>query len=272
MSFTSSGGSSSEKLPCKIIQCAPKIRNINTGEIINGCSSNKCLFPSEVKKQFFDSINWNKLKDNIFMYMNSFIRQVRDVQDIMDQLESLYESKELIQVSLDSDSKHFCDDISVFFKVEQGENAIPLFHISLHSLTPKYTKISHYNACTYYHKGTSSNMGMFHYKIDTIDGTALSHKNKPYKAFTFMMNPSIRYAFDTNTYKFNNLDSPDNLIYNEELRNKVDELHNLLYNRFVNYWNSFILPEILKPITGGRKTRKYKNKKRKYRRSIRKTL
>jgi len=268
MSSTSSG-----ELSCEIIPCAPKIRNINTGEIINGCSSDKCLVPSDVKKQFFNSVNWNKLKDNIFTYMNLFILHLMDVKDIMDQLDLLYGSNELIQELYDSDSTHFCDDISVFFKVKREEDAIPLFHISLHSLIPKYTKISHYNACTYYQKGASSNMGLFHYKIDTIDGTALSRKNNPYKAFTFAINPTIRFAFNTNSYRFDNLDSSyHSRTYNLELRNKVDELHNLLYNRFVNYWNYFILPEILIPTTGGRKTRKYKNKKRKYRRSTRKTL
>ena len=130
-------------------------------------------------------------------------------------------------------------DVTV--KSVESKDAIPLFHISLHSLIPKYKKTSHYNACTYYQKGASSNMGLFHYKIDTIDGTTLSHKNMPYKAFTFMDNPTIRFAFNINSDRFNNLDaSYHSRTYNLELRNEVNELHNSLYNRFVNYWNYFI--------------------------------
>ena len=113
-------------------------------------------------------------------------------------------------------------------------------------------------------------MGAFHYKIHTIDNkTRIPPKYMPYKQFIFEGTGDIPYYFQINTDRFNNLDDDT---YSIELRDEVNILHNLLYNKFVSFWNYYILPEILTHLGGGRKTRKYKNKKRKYRRSIRKTL
>lgn len=219
----------------------------------------------------YDSIIWNKI--NIGHFKN-FAQLLEQDSQIMNLMESVYNmikipgSDDILVKFINSDeSKRDCDDrVAGFFLRCIGD--IPtgthtqIFHISLHSRIPKWD-----HGCKYY-KSTPADirnpetfLGPFHYKIDRVsplgdyalssknyksDGSNKSRKCRDDNHHKLPNKPFKRLFYDESCYFIENDDEFRNksaLLYNPD----CEYLHKLIYNKFIDFWNTKILPQVKIP-------------------------
>ena len=166
--------------------------------------------------------------------------------------------------SISNNGDHtFCNDINYSFSIPNRNNRYyRIFHIALHSKASKYeigNRRSKY-ICKYFEKKITNDIvedgdgsGPFHYKIDNpnrkTDNSGLINiihlangkvssidtmkaPFKPFKANTIC-------RFDNNNEEFIVPTS-----FNKFLSEHDYALHNYIYNKFVDFWNNNILPEV----------------------------
>jgi hypothetical protein len=218
----------------------------------------------------YDSIQWKNIN---ISYFNNFAQLLEEDSQIMNLMESVYNMRKipgsdniLVKFINSDNSKRDCDDrVAGFFLRCIGDlttgTHTQIFHIALHSRMPKWD-----DGCKYY-KSTPSNiknpetfLGPFHYKIDRVSplgNHAMSSKdymsdtsnNRKCKSENFdklKNQPFKRLFYDESCYFIEN---------DDEFRNKTvlllnpdcEYLHKLIYNKFIDYWNTKILPEVKIP-------------------------
>jgi hypothetical protein len=158
----------------------------------------------------------------------------------------------------------FCNDINFSFSIPNKKiKEYRIFHIALHSKASKHEKgpLRSKYICKYFEKPTTNGIvedghgdtsGPFHYKIDNpnrkdnsglinIVNLANSKLNPintlkaPFKKFEVNNNG----RFNVNNEKFKIPISFDKILTDSEY-----DLHNYIYNKFVDFWNNNILPEV----------------------------
>jgi hypothetical protein len=178
------------------------------------------------------------------------------------------ENKLFIIKSISKNDDHtFCNDINFSFSIRNKKNKdYRIFHIALHSKASKYEigKLRSRYICKYFEKKITNGMveegdgsGPFHYKIDNpnrktenlgiINIVGLANGNvspidtmkAPFKTFEANANS----GFDNNSAGFNKPIGFDKFLSNDDYA-----LHNYIYNKFVDFWNNNILPDVRKMI------------------------
>jgi len=186
--------------------------------------------------------------------------------------------------NLVKDQNRKCNDFNFAFRIEcqtdagnvndKATHTIRLFHIAIHPEKPKYFQIEKADqaitrsmfTCGFFPKkegDLESESGSFHYKIDNYVlpikvnsancNKKLEENSCPFKPFV----PSTTTAgmFELiDDMLFQNVSFPNE--FNIELQQHFVILHSFIYNKFIQFWNTFVFPQVRK-IPGG-KSRKLK--------------
>ena len=255
---------------CELNECIPSVYNDEKREIrCNTYNSLACFEPSETDVKFYRAIgNWNILKDNIDTFMDRFKtllneKYTNNEEGFKDLFNGLYsfterEKEEVFKTSniVKGDNFVKCGDINYAFSISCRKDSktiigkeYRIFHIALHSEKSKYESLSRDNivtrsmwSCAYYKKSNSDDQGTgaLHYKIDNQIGVEKANsKNCPKKnnevECPFKLFKNRGYIFENNTDNFENIG-----IVPLEKRDGINQLHNMIYNWFIFFWNENI--------------------------------
>jgi putative sterol carrier protein len=300
-----------EEDPCNKNCTAHYMNQNNELEECMEIKNKELCFTSDGYEEFYSNIKWNKLAAIIekkFEEFNALLtREYRDENSVFQRLfKNVFsivdnklkpprdrlndEDKLFIKKSISKNDDHkFCNDINYSFSILNRNNKeYRIFHIALHSKASKYEigKQRSKYICKYFEKKITNGIvedgdgsGPFHYKIDNpnrkdnsgliniVDLTSgkvspIDTMKAPFK--TFDDNNNCR--FDNNNEEFIIPTSFDKILTDDDYA-----LHNYIYNKFVDFWNNNILPEvhvnsskvikIQKHIRGKLTRRRYKKQK-----------
>ena len=282
-------------MSCDEIKCAPTVLDDDV-KVTCDISHQSCHTANEQTKLFYDRIHWPSLHQHMKNtdFMQQFLTTLEKDSLVVSLINELYDfnlenETNILKTSMvESNNAIHCDDITLIVDLYKtapkgkSKQKCRLFHISLHPEKPKYSlgKRRSLSACGYYEKvageNNEDNSGPLHYKIDTLQwcagkGKDLKEDERPYKKLMI----ENTYRFQTNTDPFSLL---DNFTYLDKTKlDQLNELHNIIYNQFVVFWNTtmvsntFIVPPL--PVqtssrkqksTKSKSKRKGKNKKKFY--------
>lgn len=250
-------------------KCVPGYVDDRDGKYIacDGYNESECLTGKDYKL-FYNSLNWNDVKSKLEIAMNKFNRSIITNDRIMELLQNVYNDGKPFKnygdffFKIDSiagkNSHKFCDDLNFSFNMpcsdpnNKGTLGMfyTLFHIAFHSEKSRYImgKLRSNYACAYYEKKYEGDEGTspFHYKIDNtfapIKYTKGSSKNgwscasafrdeskpPPFKALLLNKTNPILFKHDYDDFTNNG---------NHPFSDECKELHLLLFNLFITFWN-----------------------------------
>ena len=215
----------------------------------------------------FDNVNWTAINKKHFI---SFRDELEKDETIMSLIDEVYEHERHgkgphidVQNIVNDLNYHNCNDRSFGFFLPCHNTASKtyhsqIFHISLHSREPNYNETT--GVCEFIKCRTDDyeSCGAFHYKIDRIvpianfaisskhyTGNPSSSKDNCKKADHH--NILIKKPFKIFIHDHNCNFTPNNFDFSIShiLSPNCHELHKLIYNKFVSYWNSTILPSVI---------------------------
>jgi len=239
---------------------------------------------SKIEKDKFEEFNQiltNEYKDRSstfhtlfnksFSIVDNKLKEPRDRLNYDDVNDLLFRITDI--TSQKGDDKKYCGDINYSFSINvptksnDGFYNYRLFHIALHSKASKYVSgntRSKYS-CKYFEKKTTAadtgdGSGPFHYKIDNPHDRA-DKDNKPKNILYMGVRKAIEKYIQTEFSPFKSFmikddakfENNDNKFikppsYKYHLNNDDYALHNYIYNKFVDFWNNNILPDVRKMI------------------------
>lgn len=232
----------------------------------------KC-FTDTPYENFYNKIDWMLLHSIIERKADEFSIVCGDDPILYDMINrcynpqhSIYGGRLFLAKQSNSGNANYCNDIIISFKIPcirgKVNSNFQLFHIALHSRMPYFNKTDDRNvyACGYGIKNvTNVDCGPFHYKIDnncvnlgdflnmapekgcyTSFGFSIFDTEKsPYKKFIFNQKNA---TFINNTELFN-IPGPSPV----SIDGSCMDIHRRIYSKFVNFWNTSILPEVILP-------------------------
>lgn len=208
----------------------------------------------------YTKIHWRKINKVHFDTFGKLLEQDKQIMDLIN-IVYKYETRPqqiiLVESIVKGVNNTLCEDVNIGFnllchEVKGGTGNLlksQIFHIALHSRKPKWTES---DGCQKWPLDTSKayiNFGPFHYKIDRVEPlihSASSQKCKSdeiKKKIDEMSIPYKQFNYDDQCYFLAN----DDKFTNDDILNLYPEceyLHKLIYNKFINYWNTTILPVV----------------------------
>ena len=269
------------------------------------CSSNEeACFTDTAHTAFYDRMNWANLASIITYKLKEFNEECSADETIKNYVRTLFNYDHTINQPLfiitpltKNENLTKCHDLNFSFGLACGPPTKPsikpqkptefrIFHIALHSRASKYKigKTRSQDTCGFYKReGTSS--GPFHYKIDNnqrdlteftskslcIAAKKFSETQSPYKEFSY--NDNFRFTENDGNADVNHgFTVPAGTVVSPQCL----EFNKYMYNKFVGFWNQYILPEIYGSTSsssslGGRKLNLSKKRRRSNRRTNRRT-
>ena len=211
----------------------------------------------------YTKIHWRKINKVHFDTFGKLLEQDKQIMDLIN-IVYKYETRPqqiiLVESIVKGVNNTLCEDVNIGFnllchEVKGGTGNLlksQIFHIALHSRKPKWTES---DGCQKWPLDTSKpyiNYGPFHYKIDRVEPLihpASSQKCKSddnginKKKIDEMSTPYKQFNYDDQCYFLAN----DDIFTNDDILDLYPEceyLHKLIYNRFIDYWNTTILPAV----------------------------
>jgi hypothetical protein len=284
-----------------VIKASPNSSSNNLSVNCSGkVEESKCFKPRASNDVLFDNIKWSEMykdRNEIFTTFADFLKANSNFKSL---LFSIYNEATSyvnfattvpVVVQLAKESK--CQDINMAISIVQPTSTgisnnlkenNRLFHIALHSKFPIYTlgKTRSKDACGLYPKKagqSESGSGTFHYKIDNLpkSSTKLGIKENrtkeedaPYKEIKFELKDGVpKIIDDASPFTYPNPALVDRLVNEgaspEAKKEKIEQLHQFIYSKFVEHWNSY--PALMSYKKGGRRSRKHRAIRRKTRRA-----
>ena len=271
-------GKNGTEIPCKKYKPANCFTEAGYEDFYNGINWDILKTNADVYFYGFGKYCWEQFSDNP-EYMARFSR----VYASYDFTKSIGAFGMFSQInSLVNKDTDYCGDINYSFAIRtsplSSKNTahLRIFHIALHSPKPKLVQIGQRRGdpanCAYFPKPAEdgamkeAGSGPFHYKIDSLcspptnSGSGekckfllLKEDKAPFKEFNY------NHEFTTNNDDFQNITTAASMLDDalsqhecklckisptRETLPNILALHNLIYNMFVEYFNTAILPGI----------------------------